>query len=320
MIQRRALAFATLLALSSHLACSKKERSSGAEAPHASKTAAPGSSVARNVVALTDDSINPVVAKAGTSVSLRPPAEGQSAGPVPEGTPRKIILNGELRLTVEAYEPARAELERLVAEARGFVSAVQVSHSSERVSSATLTLRIPAGRYGELVARISKLGTVSHESSKADDITEQYYDLASRLSNAKKLEGRILELLAKQAGKLTEILQVERELARVREEVERFEGKLRLWDGLTSLSTLVVHLSTRVSYDPARAAELGDELSQDLDSSWRDFKRFCRGLLRAAVRILPWLPVWLVVGFVGWWFVRRLRRRFGKQKPPPPVA
>ena len=158
------------------------------------------------------------------------------------------------------------------------------------------------------------------ESTNAEDITEQYFDLQARLSNARKLEARLLELLAKQAGKITDVLQVERELSRVREEVERFQGKLRLFDHLVDLSTLTVHLQMRVRFEPGRPQDLGDGLSSALDDSWTSMKRLGRQILASLVALLPWSPLmalglWLVV---RWWRRRRRRKAAQAQAPKTP--
>lgn len=254
--------------------------------------------------------------------------EGKAANQV-AAMPRKIIRNGEVRLVVKAYAPARKKIEALVRRSGGYISKSEVHHSLGHVSSATIVLRVPSGRFDGLVASILRLGVVEHESIGSRDVSEQYYDLKARLSNARKLEARYLELLEKQAGKVTELLQVEKELARVREKIERFEGKLRLLDNLVDLSTLTITLSIRQKYTPPTPPDLGDDASDTLSGSWDALKSLGRGLVLMLVALLPWLVPIGVITYVTWWLIRRsIRRRRERRaaalaaqgQPPTPGA
>ena len=61
----------------------------------------------------------------------------------------------------------------------------------------------------------------------AEDVGEEFVDVSARMENARRLEQRLVTLLASRTGKLSDVLAVERELARVREDIERYEGRLR---------------------------------------------------------------------------------------------
>jgi hypothetical protein len=253
----------------------------------------------------------PAVAKAAEAESGEEDVSKSKDGLAAKAMVRKIIRDGEVSLVVKAYAPARQQIERMVREAGGYISKTEVHHSLGQVSSATLVLRVPAGKFGGIVGRILRLGVVQRESMSSRDITEAYYDLKARLDNARKLEARLLDLLAKKTGKVSDLLQVERELARVRESIERFEGKLRLYDNLVDLSTLTVNLSIQQKYTPPRPPSLGDDIRETLGGSWDALKGFGRGLVLALVALVPWaLPlvvlVWLVI---RWWRRRRQRRQ-----------
>jgi hypothetical protein len=213
--------------------------------------------------------------------------KGKASGPR-AAFQRKIVRNGELHVVVKQYEPARRAIEDMVQQAGGYVSSSQVNHSLGQVSSATLVLRVPSGKFDSLRERVAGLGTLERESTGSQDITEDYFDLKARLDNARKVEARLLELMAK-PGTLADVLAVERELARVREEIERFEGKLRLFDNLVDLSTLTVQLSVQERYVPPRAPSFGEDAKDVLRGSWEALRGFFRGLLLAAVALLPWL-------------------------------
>ncbi|MBW2735932.1 MAG: DUF4349 domain-containing protein [Deltaproteobacteria bacterium] len=225
-------------------------------------------------------------------------------------TSRKIIRDGEVQVVVKAYQPARAKLESLVRTAGGFIAKAEVRHTLGKVSWAELELRIPAGRFGGIFKQILQLGIVERESIKSRDITEAYFDLAARLKNAKRLEERYLELMKAKAGGIKELLAVEKELSRVRERVERLEGKLRLYDNLVSLATLKVQLRIEAKYVPPKPPTLGNKLARVLSDSWDGMKAFGEGLLIVAVALLPWLlPLLGVLWLIRrWWRKRRARK------------
>jgi len=88
------------------------------------------------------------------------------------------------------------------------------------------------------VAGLCELQSLSADSQ---DVTEQYYDLQSRIRNKQTEEARLVRHLEQSTGKLDEILAVEREVSRVREELERMEGKMRVLQDLTALATVTLH-------------------------------------------------------------------------------
>src|SRR5262249_27748410 len=158
---------------------------------------------------------------------------------------------------------ARAAIEESAHAAGGYLSSTR----SDETSSSTLVLRIPSARFDEVARSLARLGRVLQESIAAEEISEQYYDLAARLDNARRLESRLLELVSRQASKMSDVLEVERELGRVREEIERLEGKRRLWDNQVALGTLTVHVWPRPS--EVASAALGGQMRGTLAGSVR---------------------------------------------------
>lgn len=255
----------------------------------------------------------------GEKVSLDGKPGGDSSGKLASAKkkpamPRKIIRNGEISLVVKSYAPARQAIESMVETSRGYISSSNVQHRLGRVSSATVVIRVPASRFPGAMKLLARLGVVQREATSSKDITDQYYDLRARLSNARKLEQRFLVLLEKHTGKVSDLLAVERELARVRGQIEVFEGKLRLFDNLVDLSTITINLSIREKYTPPRAPSLWNDMGQVLSNSLDTMKAFGRGLLLVIVALAPWLlPPLLVIITVVTVVVRRQRRQANKK-------
>ncbi len=218
---------------------------------------------------------------------------------------RKIIRTGEIALVVEDYQRARQAIDRLVSGAHGFIASAEVARSEGAVAAATLVIRVPQGEIDAAVAALSKLGTLERESIRAEDVSETYHDLAARLRNAKALEERMVELAAR-AGGVKDLLEVEREIGRVRETVEVMEGQLRGLDDRTSLATLSISLRTRSLYVPVERPGLGDRIDRAFSSSLDALADAGEGLLLFSISALPWL---LPVAGAALLLRRRLRRR-----------
>ncbi len=179
-------------------------------APSAASGATAGSAAATGAA--------PVAVDPGGAVPVRPTDR------------RKLIRTGDLAILVEGVDGARARLEALAASVGGFVDRAEVEHAGGTASSATLVLRVPSDRFDEAMRRTRDLGAVTRDDSQAEDITDAFTDLAARLANARHLEQRLLKLVDERTGGVSDLLEVERELARVRGEIEAAEGHLRMWE------------------------------------------------------------------------------------------
>ncbi len=155
---------------------------------------------------------------------------------------RKIIFNGGLMLQVADADAAEKEIRRAAEAVKGWI---------HKIDGPTFTLRIPAAQFMATMETVAKLGRVLDRKIAGTDVTEEYKDLQLRLENAEKLRTRISALLEKTKD-VKEALEVERELSRVTEEVERLKGKLNAMNDAVTYSTVVVTLQRSAA--PAKAA------------------------------------------------------------------
>ncbi len=260
-------------------------------------------------------------------VARAEPAAAQAARGLlmPAVDSRKIVRTGHVALLITTYDDVRARLDQLVKAAGGFIDSTQVSHSEGRVSHAQLVLRIPSSSFGDLLPALRALGEIQSETTDASDITAEYVDLSARLTSARALEKRLLELAATGTGSVVEVLEVERELARVRGDIEQHEGRIRMWDDQVALSTLTLSLSTRqpeiAAPKPPAPPTFGDNVEGAFDRSVAALGDAGESLAMAGVSLLPWLPLIVPGLLLGRRFVRRhltLPRAIIHVAPPPP--
>jgi hypothetical protein len=165
------------------------------------------------------------------------PSVDPGTPPTPGGAQRGAILVYTARLNLAVFDVANTQerIITLVQSLGGFSSAQ---------STATLTVRVPAAKFEEVLKGLEKLGDVLQKDVTADDVTREYQELELRIKNARAVRDRLEALLAKTA-KIDETLAVERELARVTQDIESMEGSLRFLKDRVALSTITVNFSSR---------------------------------------------------------------------------
>lgn len=231
---------------------------------------------------------------------------------------RKVIRTGHVDLVVTSYDDARAKLEALVKSAGGYVDATNVTRRADQISDAQITIRLPKDSFGSMLPKLRDIGEVISESTNASDITDQYVDISARLASARTLEKRLLELASDKTGNIDQVLSVERELARVRGEIEGYEGHLRQWNDQIEMSTLSLSLQTKrpeIIAAPAHQPTLGERTSGAWTDSITALRELGSSIVIGTIAILPWL-VLLVPGAV---FGRKLWQR-RRRLPPARVA
>ncbi len=241
------------------------------------------------VVGSVDASARPIAAPAAHAPVQ--PAAASSA----RLTPSMVIRNGQASVEVEKLNPAIARLRQLATQLGGYIANSSMVGGRDQVRSATLELKIPAARFDEAINGLSGIGKVESVNATAEDVGEEFVDISARVANAKRLEARLVTLLATRTGKLEDVLAVERELARVREEIERYEGRLRYLSTRVAESTLSVTVHEPVPI-------LGQGPGQNpivvaLRQAWRNFIGFIAWMIAsmgilipaAAIALLAWL-------------------------------
>ena len=237
-----------------------------------------------------------------------PPSTGDPLQNITIGTtaPAMVIRTGQAFIEVEKVDPAVLKIQQLAAQVGGYIANSSMSGGRDQIRQAMFELKIPAQRYEEAIRSLSTIGKVETVSSNAQDVGEEFVDVTARVNNSRRLEERLISLLANRTGKLDEVLRVERELARVREEIERYEGRLRYLTTRVATSTLTITV-----HEPAPI--LGNNPGENpiaaaLRRAWRNFV----ALLAATIASLGVLIPLALVGYAGWYGYRRWRRNNGK--------
>lgn len=237
-----------------------------------------------------------------------PPTDATSGDPlqnVNAGTaaPAMVIRTGQAFIEVEKVDPAIFKIRQLVATVGGYITNSSVSGGRDQIRQATLELKIPAANYDKAVGSLSTIGKVETVTSTAQDVGEEFVDVTARVTNARRLEERLISLLANRTGKLDEVLRVERELARVREEIERYQGRLRFLTSRAAMSTLTI---TVHEPSPLLGSDPGENpIAAALRRAWRNFVALVAAVIASLGVVIPLA----LVGVGGFYAYRRWKRR-----------
>ncbi|HUF31377.1 MAG TPA: DUF4349 domain-containing protein, partial [Gemmatimonadaceae bacterium] len=137
-----------------------------------------------------------------------------SAAPPPNSSPQvadtagpaMLIRTGRASLEVDSLELAIAAVRDLVARAGGYVAGSSIEGGDARLRAATLELKIPAPRWSTVIQGLEPIGEIESITEETQDVGEEYVDLSARLTNARRLETRLIELLTQRTGKLEDVL------------------------------------------------------------------------------------------------------------------
>jgi hypothetical protein len=238
-------------------------------------------------------------------------ADGAPNAPAPSpATPtQKLIRSAQLRIEVMDVERA-VRLVDTAARAREAITAgARLVQASDGQNPAELTLRVPAHRFDDLLADLRRLGVVRDEAVTTDDVTKAYNDLETRLGVKEQMVVRLKALLATHTAKLSDVLEVERELARTVAELEQMKGERRFYDQQVAMASISVTLfqpativRPRVGAQAKLAFNRSIEVLQDSAGLMVSFVAF----------LLPWVVLaamimWLLARFGVRWPIRSER-------------
>ena len=240
---------------------------------------------------------------------MAPISEQNSAdSPFPDGrehSDRMLIRTGQFQIEVEAVDGAIETVTEIITTLNGHIAGSRIFIDRNETKRASLTLQVPAENYDQAVDRLRELGTVDDESTGTEDITRKYVDLVTRLNVKREAEARLREILKTQTADVSQVLEVEREINRLVEEIERIEGQRRHFQQQVTMSTLSLEL-----YEPGSRARSGP-IIRALKRSLEVLSESVAALIFLVVFVLPWM----LLAAIGWWIVGRIRRSH-RRKPP----
>jgi len=231
-----------------------------------------------------------------------------------EAADRKIIRNADITMEVDSTTDAQQRVTSIAESNGGFVVTSEAKQRAnvdpaKRTLDIKLVVRIPAGRFGSVLDQIKQLaGNVSEANVSGQDVTEDFIDLEARIRTQKALELQFLEIM-KQARKVEDALEVQRQIADVRTDIEKLEGRKRFLENRSSLSTITVNIRAPKVVEVVNTTgfwrTVRDSVSESLELASEMvlfFVRFVIVMVPIAVFVI--LPLGLILRYL----IRRAKR------------
>lgn len=221
-----------------------------------------------------------------------------------------IVQTASITILATNYDQASGAIQRVTSQHGGYIQDMTADTRTGMARSVSATLRVPDKQLEAFLADLQKLGHVEQETRNNQEITDQYIDLTARLRTARATERRVIDLLGNRTGKLSDVLDAERELARIRGEIESMEGQRVNMQHQVSYATVQVQLNEEYREQlNAQTYSTGTRVRNSLVDGFKNLAGGAVGLVIFLFAFGPSILFWLALFGVPAWFVWRHYRR-----------
>ena len=253
----------------------------------------------------------------GNMTAQMPESQAEEDGEGDRLQDAKMIYTADLNVETTAFDDAAAGLRQLVEGMGGYFETASVYNYGDGYRSASYTVRVPSDQFQNLLTQVGQLCHVVRQEESGKNISQQYYDVESRLATQRtKLER--LQTLLSQAETMEDIITIESAISDTELAIEQLTGTLRQYDSLVDFSTVTISLQEvyKLSDVEEPATTFTSRLGQALTAGWNGFVH----VLETAVMLLAYVWVLVlaaaVVAGVLLWRLRRKKKARKENQPP----
>jgi hypothetical protein len=216
-------------------------------------------------------------------------------------TTKKIIKDGNMSIKVEHLDSAKRYMDKIIKHFGAYYEQEEFTNY-EKITRYGLKIRVPSNQFEKFLAAAEKGdGEIRDKSINVRDVTDEYTDTEIRLNTKQLFRKRYYELLTK-AGKVDDMLAIEENIRVLQEDIESFEGRLKLMNDQISYSTLDLNLFTEKETVVVKDKTFGEKVKTNLKNGWGSVVSFVLWLIQQ----WPWFLVAAVLLF--------MIRRFWKKR------
>jgi len=231
-----------------------------------------------------------------------------STNPTTQKIDKKIIKTGNIEMRVNSVEQAINEI-RDIARQNGGDEISSDFSKTDTYKQGYINIKVPIEQYDTTFKQIKDIAPlVIHESSRAQNVTAEFIDLESRIKNKKEHERQLRSLFEK-AEKVDDLISVERELSRVRTEIEQMEGQMKYLKDQTQYSTINVTLyenSDIVISDSWRPMQV---VKDSFGTLIHKTTNLINVLIRFTITSLPFIVLFLLIAWISYFTLKRIFKK-----------
>ncbi|NQU79723.1 DUF4349 domain-containing protein [Candidatus Woesearchaeota archaeon] len=215
----------------------------------------------------------------------------------------QIIRTASMNIEVDDFFLAAQKVEAYARKYGGYVSNSDTRADHNNIKRGTLSIRVPEIHFDAALAELSWLGEIKSRNLNGMDVTEEHIDIQARITNSQTHEEMLIQMYDN-ATDIDDMLQMEKEVSRVREQIERMQGQLIYLNNRVDMSTITVSL-----YEPIPVVkEWG---------VWKSVKNALNhslATLRWMIEVIGWLLPLILAGLIVWIIIRSGRKKPVKLK------
>ena len=224
------------------------------------------------------------------------------ADPASPAIPQKIIKEASLRFETNDLQDTFDQIQTAIAANKASIQNDSEGKDYDNVYR-YLTVRVPSQNFDSFINAISKgVSYFERKDITSQNVTEQYIDLTTRLKTKRKLEERYLQILQK-ATKISEILEIEKQISAIREEIEAKEGQLKYLESRVSESTVTIEFYKTIAQKEGVKASYGSKIWAAIQSGFFSLSEF----LISIISLWPFIILFCVFAYF-------IRKRFKRKK------
>jgi hypothetical protein len=217
-----------------------------------------------------------------------------------------IARTVSLSILAKDFPSSREALDTILARHHGYAASLTANTQQNSARSVQASLRIPAGELTAAIAELKSLGQVQSETQGGEEVTQQHADLVARLKNSRETERRLQTILEQRTGKVSDVLAVEQEIARVRGEIEQMEAEQKSLEHRVSFASVELILAEEYKAQiNSPSPAISTRIHNAMVAGYRDAVENVVGFVLFFAANGPTLLIWLAALAPIAWIARR---------------
>jgi len=259
-------------------------------------------------LAVSDYSVQVPGSAMSEEAAPAPLAQENTASDKKAGTQnRMIVRSGDLSIVTKDVRKSVEEVATYVASAGGFVVSSNIEGTAD-APSARVEVRVPVEKFQQSIDSIKKAGIrVTEESINGEDVTEDYTDTQANIKNLQASEAQFQEIM-KQAVKVSDVLEVQRQLERVRGEIDIAQGHAQYLEKSAKLSSITAYFAIDEGQLPVIDPINEWNPLTIIKSAFRAFVGFAQWIGAFIIWLIVFIPVWIIIAAIIIFIKKRAKK------------